>query len=147
MTISFERLPATISTRVVVAVALVLLPGAWARAQDGVRIIALKSGEVSEVQDVWSVANCRSVLTAPPQVEVLEAPPQLTLTVKPAMVIPRRFNCAQPVQGGKIIATVGEVKEPIRGRLVYRTLYKTKDGDRHVGQVYEVALYPAPKEK
>lgn len=137
----------TMRNSIVLAAALLLLPAAAVAQQEGLRVLALKGGEVHEVQEVWFVSNCRSMLKAPPEVEKLEGPPEITLKVEPAMVIPRRFNCAKPIEGGKVIVTVGEVKAASRSKLVYRTLYRTKEGDRHVGQVYEVSLYPGPAPK
>lgn len=104
--------------------------------------ISLKSGESVELHAVWYVVHCRSILKATPEVEVLEGPAEIKLSVKEGMVIPRRLNCAKPVQGGTIVATAGKIEQPIRTKLTYRTKYKTKDGDRQVSHVYNVSLFP-----
>ena len=77
-----------------------------------------------------------------PEVEILEGPPGLTLSIKDAMVLPRRLNCAKEVPGGILVATAAEVKEPVQGKLVYRIKYKTKEGDRQRSGTYNVTLFP-----
>jgi hypothetical protein len=104
--------------------------------------IALKNGESAELGPVYWVAQCRSILVGMPAVEILEGPPGLTLSIKEAMVLPRRQNCANQVPGGVLVATAQEVKEPIQGKLIYRIEYKTKDGDRQLSNTYNVSLFP-----
>ena len=77
-----------------------------------------------------------------PQVEILEGPPEVTVTIKEGMVTPRRQSCPNKVAGGTVVATAKEVKEPIEAKLTYRVRYKTKDGDRQLGYVYTVSLFP-----
>lgn len=110
-----------------------------ARAQQS---IALKNGESAELASVWFVASCRSIMIGLPEVEILEGPPGLTLSIKEAMVLPRRLNCAREVPGGILVATAKDVTEPVQGKLVYRLKYKTKDGDRQVANTYNVSLFP-----
>jgi hypothetical protein len=104
--------------------------------------IALRNGESTELGSVWFVANCRSIMIGLPEVEILEGPPGLTLSIKEAMVLPRRLNCANQVPGGILVATAKDVTEPVQGKLVYRVKYKTKDGDRQLAQTYNVSLFP-----
>ena len=104
--------------------------------------ISLKSGESLDLHKVWYVAKCRSIMTAPPEVEVLDGPAQLTLKIREEKVLPRRLNCAKPVDGGTIVATAAKIEAPVQARLVYRTKYKTKDGDRQVSHTYNVELFP-----
>ena len=115
------------------------LSSAEVRAQQS---IALKNGESAEITSVWYVANCRSIMIGLPEVEILEGPPGLMLSVKEAMVLPRRLNCAKEVPGGILVATAKDVTEPVQGKLVYRVKYKTKDGDRQVANTYNVSLFP-----
>jgi hypothetical protein len=117
----------------------VMFSGAGAYAQPAV---ALKSGESVDLHDVYWVINCRSIVIGSPEVEVLEGPAELTLEIKEGMVIPRRQNCAKPVQGGTLIATAKEVKEPAQAKLTYRIKFKTKAGDRQVSHIYNVSLFP-----
>src|SRR5215475_7380236 len=62
--------------------------------------IAMKSGENVELGPVYWVSNCRSVTLGLPEVEILEGLPGVTLSIKEAMVLPRRQNCANKVSGG-----------------------------------------------
>ena len=114
--------------------------GSTAQAQQA---IALRSGESLELGSVWWVAHCKSILVAPPEVEILEGPPGLTLSLKESAVVPRRLNCTNEVPGAVLMATAKGVTEPEQGRLIYRIKYKTKDGDRQTAQTYEVSLFPA----
>jgi hypothetical protein len=104
--------------------------------------IALKNGESAELGTVWWVANCRSIMVGMPEVEILEGLPGLTLSIKEAMVLPRRLNCANQVPGGILMATAKDVSDPVQGNLTYRIKYKTKDGDRQVSNTYKVSLFP-----
>jgi hypothetical protein len=110
------------------------------RAQE--RIIALKAGESVELHTVYWVLNCRSILVGVPEVELLEGPEQISLSIKKAMVLPRRQNCAKQVPGGIVIATAKDVKERLEGKMTYRVKYKTKDGDRPRGYAFRLSLFP-----
>jgi hypothetical protein len=104
--------------------------------------IALKSGESVELGSVWWVAHCKSIMVAQPEVEILEGPPGLTLSIKEAMVVPRRLNCTNEVPGAILVATATNVSELVQGTLVYRIKYKTKDGERQTANTYNVSLFP-----
>jgi hypothetical protein len=114
----------------------------WTGAVLAQESIALKSGESTEIGSVWWVEHCRSIMVGLPEVEILEGPPGLTLSLKEAMVIPRRLNCTNEVPGAILVATVKDVTEPVQGRLIYRIKYKTKDGDRQRANTYNVSLFP-----
>jgi hypothetical protein len=104
--------------------------------------ISLKSGESAELELVYFVVNCASIVVGNPDVEVLEGPEELTLEIKKGNVIPRRQNCAKPVPGGTLIATAKEVKERKDAKLTYRIKFKTKQGDRQQSGAYNVSLFP-----
>ena len=104
--------------------------------------IALKSGESTELHDVYMVINCTSVVIGSPEIEVLEGPAELGLEIKQGMVIPRRQKCAKPVPGGTVVATAKEVKKSVEAKLTYRIKFKTRVGDRQVSHVYSVSLFP-----
>jgi hypothetical protein len=104
--------------------------------------IALKSGESAELQLVYLVVNCASIVVGTPEVEILEGPEELTLEIKKGNVIPRAQNCAKPVPGGTLVVTAKEVTERKDAKLTYRVKYKSKQGDRQVGGVYRVSLLP-----
>ncbi len=104
--------------------------------------IALKSGDSVELGPVYWVANCRSIMIGLPEVEVLEGPSEVTLAIKEEPVLPRRQNCAAKVPGGTLVATAKDVKEPAEAKLTYRLKYKTKDGDRQRGNIFNLSLFP-----
>ena len=104
--------------------------------------LVIKSGESVQLHDVIWVRNCASIIVGTPEIEVLEGPAELTLAYKPGMIIPRAQNCAKPVQGGTVIATAKEIKEPVEAKLTYRIKLKTKIGDRQEGRVFNVSLFP-----
>jgi hypothetical protein len=107
-----------------------------------IRRIALKSGETVELGSVAFTSNCRSIMIGTPEVEILDGPPELTLTIRPGMVVNRAAGCANPVQGGTLVATAKDVQAAKTARLVYRVKYKTRDGDRQVANTYSVELFP-----
>ena len=107
--------------------------------EDG-RTLAAKSGETIDVRPVYGASHCKSILTAPPEVELLQGPPEVKLSVREDMVTPR--NCREKIKGGYVVATVGQIKQPIDGKLTFRVKYKTKDETRQVGYNYSVTLVP-----
>jgi len=127
------------ATCLVTLVSLLLWFDAGALAQE---TIALKSGESVVIGPVFYVSHCKSILTATPEVEILEGPPELTLSIKDDMVLPRRFNCPAKVPGGILTATAGAVTATTHTKLTYRVKYKTKDGDRQLAHVFNIELFP-----
>jgi hypothetical protein len=129
----------SIAIMVLAQVCLVLPPGsAFAQSLR----IALKSGESVDLGPVYWVANCRSIMVGLPEVEILEGPPGLMLSLREAMVLPRRQKCPATVAGAVLTATAKDVKEPIEAKLTYRLKYKTRDGDRQRSNIYDVSLFP-----
>lgn len=104
--------------------------------------IALKSGESTEVGDVYYISNCRSLLKGTPEVEVLDGPPGVSASIKEAMVLPRWQSCANRVQGGTLVISAKDIEDPSYTRLTIRILYKTKDGDRKRSHVFNLSLIP-----
>jgi hypothetical protein len=104
--------------------------------------LALKNGESTELHPVYWVANCRSVMIGIPEVEIMEGPPEVTLSVKAGMVLPRRFNCAKEVPGGKLVLTTSGITDRKDAQLIYRLKYKTKDGERQTSHTYRLSLFP-----
>ncbi len=119
---------------------LLLASPAFAAEDDDARTLAAKSGETIDVRPVYGASRCRSILTAPPEVEVLQAPSELKLSVREDMVKPR--NCSEKIKGGFVVATVGQVKQATDSKVIFRVKYKTKDGTRQVGYEYKVSLVP-----
>jgi hypothetical protein len=104
--------------------------------------VALKSGESTDLGTVYFIVNCKSMVVGDPEVEALDAPDEVTLTIRREMVLPRAQNCPNKVQGGTVVLTAKDVKEPMEFRLTYRIKYKTKDGDRQRSNVFNVSLFP-----
>jgi hypothetical protein len=109
-----------------------------------VQDVALKSGESTELADVYFInANCKSVLTQTPAVEILDGPPGVTATINPAKVVPRGYSCAKPVEGGKLMISAKDIHEHSYTRVVLRIRYKTLNGDRERAENLNVALFPS----
>ncbi len=104
--------------------------------------IALKGGETTEIGDLYMVINCKSVLTATPEVTILDGPPGVTATIEEAMVVPRFQQCPKPVKGGKLKLTAGTIDDQTNSLMTIRVRYKTKDGDRDRSMTLTIALFP-----
>jgi hypothetical protein len=113
-----------------------------AQARNTLSAIALKSGESVEVLDLWSVANCRSTLTATPTAEVMEGPSEIAVSVKEAMVVPRERECNKPVKGAKLVLSAKEIDEYSNSKLTVRVTFKTKDGDTQRSYSLNATLFP-----
>ncbi len=135
--------PRTLLAIVHFGVAVILgSAGAHAQTITGAATIALKSGESAELGELYWVTNCRSALRSTPEVEVLDGPPRVSVTVKAAMVIPRAQRCSNQVAGGKLVITAGEIEDPSYTPLTIRVIYRTRDGERKLSQVYNLSLFP-----
>lgn len=121
---------------------LVLAVSAAGGSANAQQRIALKSGESVDLGPVYWVAQCRSIMVGLPSVEILEGPPEISLAIKEGNVLPRQQNCAQPVAGGTLVISAKDVTEPMQTKLTYRLKYKTKDGERVRGGIYNLSLYP-----
>ena len=111
--------------------------------QRTVHDIALKNGETSELGDVYYInSNCKSMLKATPEVEILDGPPGVTVAINAANIVPRSHSCAKPVPGGKLTITAKDIQEQSYTRMVLRINYKTLSGDRQRSANYNIALFP-----
>jgi hypothetical protein len=123
-----------------------VLANADAKAQTiyfGVHNIALKSGESAELADVYYInTECKSLLKATPEVEILDGPPGVTAEIKEDRIVPRAFSCTKPVPGGKLIITASEIEEYGRARMVLRIKMKTSVGDRQYSRDVNISLIP-----
>lgn len=105
--------------------------------------IALKSGESTEIGDVYYISpNCKSLLKGTPEVEILDGPPGVTAAVNTAKIVPRSWGCASPVAGGKLIVSAKDIQEYSYTRMVLRINYKTLNGDRQRSENINITLYP-----
>jgi hypothetical protein len=109
-----------------------------------VRDIGLKSGESTELGDVWFInTNCQSMLKATPQVEILDGPPGVTAVINAAAVVPRGYSCAKPIAGGKLVIAAHDIDDYSYTRMVLRINYKTSVGDRQRTENINLALFPS----
>jgi hypothetical protein len=123
---------------------LVQLTVVQVRAQTiiGAPTLALKSGETTELGDVYWTVNCRSMLTGVPRAEILEGPPGVTINVREAMVTPRWNACPKAVQGGKLLLSAKDIQDQSYSNITIRVTFKTKDGDRQLSKTYNLSLFP-----
>ena len=111
--------------------------------QFSVEDVALRSGESMEFGDVYFIgANCRSLLTATPEVEVMDGPPGVAVSIKQAMVVPRLFGCGKPVSGGRMLFSANNIEDYSYTRMVLRVTYKTRNGNIQRSQHVNVTLFP-----
>ena len=128
-----------------VFVLCVLIPLSSVRAQTiiGAPSLALKSGETTELGNVYWTINCRSMLTGVPRAEILEGPPGVTINVQEAMVMPRWTACPKAVQGGKLLLSAKDIQDQSYSNITIRVTFKTKDGDRQLSKKYNLSLFPS----
>jgi hypothetical protein len=130
--------PKTLPT-IICLLAAIVCSGIAAEAQG----IALRSGELAELGDVYYVSrDCKSLLTAVPEVEIMEGPPGVTVTIRDAQVTPHAESCANPVRGGKVTISAGDIAKRSDSALVLRFKYKTRSGDRQSSRRYKLSLFP-----
>jgi hypothetical protein len=117
-----------------------LAGGTPSLAQDGT--LKAKSGEVIDLRPVFRQVNCRGTLLATPEVEVLQGPQELALSVRDEMVEVPEASCPRKIKGAMVVATVGQVSQPLEGRLVFRVKYKGKYRNTQTGHAYDFSLSP-----
>jgi hypothetical protein len=134
------------ATLILALLVVMLFGGNAVRAQTIQRTvwdIALKSGETTELGDVyWIASNCKSLLKGTPAVEILDGPPGVTVAINAAKVVPHYYGCANPVAGAKLLLTASDIQDYSYTRLVLRITYKTVDGDRQRSENFNITLFP-----
>jgi hypothetical protein len=128
-----------------IAITVISLAAAMAFIQAPARSaesIALKSGETTEIGAEYWVSNCRSILKGAMTVEVLEGPPDVAASIREQDVLPRRQNCAKPVQGGVLVLTAKEIKAQTQTKLILRVKFPTVDGERQKSRNIDLTLVP-----
>jgi hypothetical protein len=111
---------------------------AMVRAQE----ISLKNNESAEINTVYWISKCKSILKSFAGVDILEGLPGITLTIKEELVYARRQNCPNKVPGGKVIATARDTNAAVSGIVKYRVRYNTLDGDRQSAYSVVISLFP-----
>jgi hypothetical protein len=105
--------------------------------------IALKSGESTELAQVYAIASdCRSLLMDTPTVEILDGPPGVNAAINEAQVVPREVGCGSPVAGGKLVISATGIEHYSRTRMLLRINLKTQVGDRQVSRDVNISLLP-----
>ena len=105
--------------------------------------IALRNGESVEFGDVYLIgANCNSLVTRAPEVEIMDGPPGVAIAVKETMVVPREHGCDRSVPGGRVVITAKDIDVYSYTRMVLRITYKTPNGNLQRSQHINVALFP-----
>jgi hypothetical protein len=93
--------------------------------------VALKSGETVELNNLFWVANCRSLLTGPMRVEILEGPPEITASIREQNIVPHILNCPKPVKAGVLLLSAAkDVKTRVEAKVVLRVKFPTVDGEK-----------------
>jgi hypothetical protein len=103
---------------------------------------ALKSGESTEIGDLYWVVNCQSQLQGPPEVTILDGPPGVTASITEAMVVPRFQQCPKAVKGAKLKLSAEQIEEQSSSQMTLRIRYKTKDGVRDKSMSFMISLFP-----
>jgi hypothetical protein len=134
------------STKLLVTVGVLCAFGGAALAQsmlvEGAHTMVLKSGESEEVQDIYVIQNCRSILNSSPQVEILDGPPGVTASLIEDMVLPRGQSCPNKGKGGKLVVSAGKIEDPSFSQLNVRLTYDTREGIRKQSLVINLSLLP-----
>jgi hypothetical protein len=134
MQVKFIALPAI---GLVVAMAFT---GISARAAE---VVAIKAGETIELENLFFVVNCRSLLKGPMTVEILEGPPEVTASIREQQIVPHIQNCAKPVAGGILLLTAAkEIKARTQAKLILRVKYPTVDGERQKSRDIDLTMLP-----
>ncbi|WP_127075673.1 hypothetical protein [Rhodomicrobium lacus] len=126
----------------IAAAAVAFLAASPLAASAAEKTLALKSNETSDIMPLYGVKDCKSLLTATPEIEVLQGAPELTLSVRPDKILPPGGKCKDKVDGGVVVATVGKVEKPFDGPLTFRVKYKTKDATRQSAHTFDLKLFP-----
>ena len=103
---------------------------------------SLKSNENVDLNPVYWVSNCQSLLKSFVGVDVLEGPPGITLAIRDEEVLPRRQHCPNKVLGGTVVASVKGVPVKASGTLKYRVRYNTANGVQQSNHTVQMSLYP-----
>jgi hypothetical protein len=104
--------------------------------------VALKSGESADLNAVYWVENCRSILKDFAGVEILEGPSGVVMSLREQPVRARRQNCPENVPGAIVVVTVKEVTEKASATVRYRVKYNTEDGQKQSSHTFKIHLFP-----
>jgi hypothetical protein len=105
--------------------------------------LSLKNGETLPLGHAYMISrDCKSVLKALPDVEIMEGPPGVTVKLEEEAVTPHTHNCARPVKARKVSLSAKDIEFYSHTTLVLRTKYVTLQGDKYFSHRYRLTLYP-----
>jgi hypothetical protein len=105
--------------------------------------VALKSGETADLNNLYFIRNCRSLLKGKMTVEVLDGPPGLTASIREQQIVPRKGNCTKAVDGGVLVlAAAKDIKAKVEAKAIIRVKYPTTEGDKLKALEFKVILLP-----
>ena len=129
---------------VLVAAVIAFGPACWntpAKAEPAT--VALKSGETADLNNLFFVRNCRSLLKGKMTVDVLDGPPGLTASIREQQIVPRKGNCTKAVDGGVLVlAAAKDIKAKVEAKAIIRVKYPTTEGDKQKSLEFKVILLP-----
>jgi hypothetical protein len=131
---------------VLVAAAIAFGPACWNTPAIAAEptIVALKSGETADLNKLFFVRNCRSLLKGKMTVEVLDGPPGLTASIREQQIAPRKGGkCTNAVDGGVLVlAAAKDIKAKVEAKAIIRVKYPTTEGDKQKALEFKVILLP-----
>jgi hypothetical protein len=105
--------------------------------------LSLKNGETLSLGDSYLISrDCKSLLKAPTEVEIMEGPPGVTVNINEAMVTPYGHNCARPVKGAKVTLSAKDIEFYSHTTFVLRFKHITREGDQYFSHRYRLTVYP-----
>lgn len=105
--------------------------------------VALKSGETADLNRLFFVRNCRSLLKGKITVELLDGPPGLSASLREQQIVPRKGNCTKAVDGGVLVlAAAKDIKAKTEAKAIIRVKYPTTEGDKQKVLEFKVILLP-----
>ncbi len=102
----------------------------------------LKAGESADLNPVYWVRNCHSLLKSFIGVDVVEGPPNTELTIREESVLPVRQGCPNRVAGGMVVLKVKADAAKFDGAIKYRVRYNTEEGEKQSSHSRSVSILP-----
>ncbi|MFW2354837.1 hypothetical protein [Hydrogenophaga sp.] len=102
----------------------------------------LKAGESTDLNPVYWVRNCQSLLKSFIGVDVLEGPPNTELTIREESVLPTRQGCPNRVPGGMVVLKLKPDAAKFEGPIKYRVRYNTEEGEKQSSHSRTINIVP-----
>ncbi len=105
--------------------------------------VALKSGETTDLNNLYFIRNCRSLLKGKMTVELLDGPPGLSASIREQQIVPRKGHCTKAVDGGVLVlAAAKDIKAKVEAKAIIRVKYPTTEGTKQKVLEFKVILLP-----